>query len=123
MVTHNLENDARCYFWLFKVTGNLPGSKAVDFPSEVLGPTIYSVEGNTITLNLSNDLTQNHRFAIPGAGIASHTIAPGGGQTSFTFTVPPAGTYLCYDDLNTPVNRVMGLHGALVSMPAAASGA
>ena len=33
-----------------------------------------------------------------------------------------AGTYLYYDDLNAPVNRVMGLHGAFIVMPAAACG-
>ena len=31
---------------------------------------------------------------------------------------PPAGSYLYHDGLNGGVNRVMGLHGALVVMPA-----
>ena len=39
-------------------------------------------------------------------------MAPGATVT-FSFTVPKAGTYLYYNSLNAPVNRAMGLYGAL----------
>ncbi|HYG56545.1 MAG TPA: multicopper oxidase domain-containing protein, partial [Symbiobacteriaceae bacterium] len=40
-----------------------------------------------------------------------------GGSYSYTFTAPPAGTYLFYDSLS-PVHRSMGLYGAMVVAPA-----
>lgn len=120
MVTHNSINRAQCYFWIFKSTSpNL----APDCP----GPIIYAFEGDTITVNLKNTLPQAHRFAIPAAGKVSPTLGPGTlsspTSASFTFTVDfPAGSYLYYDDLNEPVNRMMGLHGAFIVMPNPATG-
>ena len=34
----------------------------------------------------------------------------------------PAGTYLYYDNLNPPVNRVLGLHGAFIVLPRMVTG-
>jgi FtsP/CotA-like multicopper oxidase with cupredoxin domain len=121
--------EAKCYFWLFKST-------APDIAAEVPGPTIFAFEGDTININLSNALPQSHRFAVPalqarfpGAGpFTSPTMGPGTlaspTSTSFSFTLPAgsAGSYLYYDDLNAPVNRMMGLHGALIVMPNPATG-
>ena len=50
----------------------------------------------------------------------SGPIAPGA-TFSGTFTATQSGAFLYYDNLNEPVNRVMGLHGALVVRPAAAA--
>ncbi len=48
-------------------------------------------------------------------------IAPG--ETwSGEIQVKDPGTYLYHDNLNAPVNRVMGLHGAFIVMPKEASG-
>ena len=132
MVTHNTGklpngttvgpgNPAQCYFWIYKVTAD-----GTDIPAEVPGPNIIAVEGDTITLNITNRLDESHSFDIPGAGVIVNglplkdaaTVAPGETR-SVTFTVPPAGPYLYYDSLNAPVNRVMGLHGAFISMQAA----
>ncbi|MBI5118995.1 multicopper oxidase domain-containing protein [Candidatus Poribacteria bacterium] len=129
MVTHNAANNAECYFWLFKST-----APAID--AEVPGPTIFAFEGDTITINLRNNLPTAHRFAIPsmeakfpGLGpFTSSTMAAGTPATPTTttlrFTLPAgsAGSYLYYDDLNAPVNRVMGLHGAFIVMPNPANG-
>ena len=123
MVTDNALNPATCYFWILKAS--TPG-----LDPESPGPIIFAFEGDTIALNLTNNLPQAHRLAIPALDAAfpasgpftSPTLAPGDANKAFSFTLPAesAGTYLYYDDLNAPVNRVMGLHGALVVMPVAA---
>ena len=46
----------------------------------------------------------------------SGPIQPGATKT-IEFVASRAGTYLYYDNLNQPVNRMMGLHGALIVMP------
>ncbi len=126
MVTNNVgQTDATCYFWILKAS-----AAAMDLPAESPGPTIFAFEGDTIALTLTNALSQPHRLAVPSLDkgfptsgpFTSPTLAPGAANVSFSFTLPAgsAGTYLYYDDLNPPVNRVMGLHGALVVMPAAA---
>lgn len=82
------------------------------------GPTIFAQEGDSITINIANALDEQHAFAISGTRISSSAISPGG-STSLTFTAPRAGTYIYHDPLNAPVNRVLGLHGTLVVLPAA----
>lgn len=107
MVTHEPgNNEATCYFWIYK-EANLPPSCP--------GPIIFATEGEKIDVNITNELDEDHNFFIRGV-TNSGRIAPG--QTKhFSFDAPKAGTYLYYDRLNTPVNRVMGLHGALIVMP------
>jgi hypothetical protein len=110
MVTHNAINDARCYFWIFKEN---------NFPAECPGPNIFTTTGDFVVINLTNDLDEDHAFFIPGI-VNSGPIAPGATKT-LRFKVPKAGTYLYYDNLNEPVNRVMGLHGAFIVMPRTAA--
>lgn len=98
----------RVYMWLF---ADQVGPK---FP----GPTILATEGDLLGISLTNDLGEPHAFAVSGTTINSGPIAPGQAAT-VSFTAPPAGTYIYYDPLNEPVNRVLGLHGVLVSMPQA----
>ncbi|MCK9374685.1 MAG: multicopper oxidase domain-containing protein [Syntrophobacterales bacterium] len=118
MVTHNTGqlpngavvgpgNPARCYFWIFK-DQNLPA----DCP----GPVIFTTKGYRLTVNVTNELDEPHAFSIPRLGVTTGPIAPGA-TGSVTFTASKAGTFLYYDDLNAPVNRVMGLHGAFIVMP------
>jgi FtsP/CotA-like multicopper oxidase with cupredoxin domain len=105
-------NPAICYLWIFKEDR---------FAAECPGPQIFAIEGDRVTLIVKNELTGPHAFYIPGM-VDTGPIAPGDTWTG-EFTAKDAGTYLYYDNLNEPVNRVMGLHGALVVMPkAAASG-
>jgi hypothetical protein len=93
-----------CYFWCFK-------SAALALPS-VPGPIIFALPGDTINLTLTNSLDEDHAFEIPGV-FFSGPIAPGA-TASFSFIAPAPGTYLYYDSLNAPVNRMMGLHGAFI---------
>ncbi len=110
MHTHNSINDARCYFWVYR-------SIMPDLPPECPGPIIVATKGDTINTSITNDLDEPHAFFIPGM-YDSGSIAPGQTVTgSFTATTP--GAHLYYDNLNEPVNRVMGLHGALIVMPSA----
>jgi hypothetical protein len=108
MATDNTINSAKCYFWIFKEDR---------LPPESPGPTIFTTEGDTVGINITNNLDEPHAFYIPGM-FNSGPIAPGTTAKKF-FTAGAGGTYLYYDNLNTPVNRVMGLHGALVVMPKA----
>lgn len=95
------------YVWTFK-EDNLP----LSYP----GPAIVGTEGETVSLTVTNGLREWHAFAIQAAGIETGPIAPGE-STTISFVMPPAGTYLYLDPLNAPINRVLGLHGALVSLP------
>lgn len=80
------------------------------------GPTLVCQEGDQITVNLTNSLYTPVVFSVGGTGIRHSANARD--VISFTFDAPAAGTYLYYDDQNSGVNRIMGLHGALVVMPA-----
>ena len=110
MVTHNAVNDARCYFWVYK-------SIDPPYPAECPGPVIMITRGDTLNISITNDLDEDHAFFIPGIVDSGH-IAPGATWTSGPVVVSAnPGAYLYYDNLNEPVNRVMGLHGALIVMP------
>lgn len=106
MATHNAINKAQCYFWFFKEE---------HLPAEVPGPHIVTGEGSIINVTITNALDEPHAFFIKGL-VDSGPIAPGATK-KFQFVASKAGTYLYYDNLNAPVNRVMGLHGALIVMP------
>lgn len=90
------------------------------FPSYP-GPAIFATAGDTITINVTNNLPVNvpHAFQIVGTRIKTGPI-PAGETRSVTFKVPEGGTYMYIDPLNAPINRVLGLHGAFVSLPSAA---
>jgi FtsP/CotA-like multicopper oxidase with cupredoxin domain len=85
---------------------------AMAFP----GPTLVCQEGDTLTVNLNNVLYTRVAFKVGDTTIRQTVNARS--QKSFSFAAPAAGTYLYYDDQNDGVNRIMGLHGALVVMPA-----
>ncbi|MBI4295620.1 MAG: multicopper oxidase domain-containing protein, partial [Chloroflexi bacterium] len=87
---------------------------------QVPGPFIEAIEGDTIELSLTNNLPDAHGFRIPGApGTIGSGIEIAPGKTEgLVFPAPPAGSYLYFDHLNAPVNRVLGLHGPMVVLPA-----
>jgi FtsP/CotA-like multicopper oxidase with cupredoxin domain len=92
------------FHWLFGSAGTGPS-----FP----GPVLTVTAGDDITINVTNLLLEPHAFHILGTRILTPPISPGQTRT-ITFKAPPAGTYLYIDPLNDPVNRVLGLHGALI---------
>jgi FtsP/CotA-like multicopper oxidase with cupredoxin domain len=81
---------------------------------------LRAIEGDELTVSVTNTLGEPHGFAIDGL-VDSGPIAPRATAT-VRFTAPRPGTYLYADPLGSPVNRVLGLHGALVVGPAGASG-
>lgn len=110
MVTHNSLNTAQCYFWIYKEDR---------FPAECPGPNIFTTQGDVVRLVITNDLDEPHSLFIPGM-FNSGSIAPG--QTvKKMFVAKKTGSFLYYDNLNPPVNRVMGLHGAFIVMPRTAA--
>jgi FtsP/CotA-like multicopper oxidase with cupredoxin domain len=122
MATYNPENTgATSYFWIYEMS--IPGTPDLPIPAECPGPTICCVNGDIITFNVTNMLNEPHAFSIPDLGVFSGPIAPNGIETVIVpVTANKSGAFLYYDDLNAPVNRMMGLHGALVVRPAAPSG-
>ena len=83
------------------------------------GQSLIVKEGDTISLTITNTLTTSHSFVIDGV-IDSGTIAAGQSK-SLSFAAPAAGSYMFYDKLNAPYNRLLGLHGGLAVMPSSSS--
>ncbi|MFZ2447063.1 MAG: multicopper oxidase domain-containing protein [Syntrophobacteraceae bacterium] len=110
MATNNDINAAQCYFWIYK---------EATMPADCPGPMIFVREGDFIRIKITNALDEPHSLLIPGI-FNSGPIAPGA-TVSKSFRPNKTGTFLYYDNLNAPVNRVMGLHGTMVVMPAAAA--
>jgi len=102
---------AQCYYWIYKMTAD-----GVNLPPDAPGPTICCVKGDSITVTIFNDLDEPHSFYIPGI-FDSGPIAPGA-TFNGTITASVSGAHMYYDNLNAPVNRVMGLHGGMVVRPA-----
>lgn len=74
-------------------------------------------EGEPIDITLYNDLDRPVNFRIPGVVTDGPSIAPGSSHP-FSFTAPPAGTYLFHDTVNGDLGRAMGLAGPMVVTPA-----
>jgi len=103
---------AQCYFWVYQMIAD-----GVPLAPDCPGPTIMMIKGQSINLTITNNLTRNHSFYIPGI-YDSGPIAPGA-TVNGVLTASIAGPHMYYDRLNAPVNRVMGLHGGLVVRPSA----
>lgn len=83
----------------------------------VPGPVIRTIEGDTVEIAVRNGLAEPHAFAIPDVTAAATGPIPPGGIRIARFTAPVGGTYLYLDPIDAPVNRLLGLHGALVVLP------
>lgn len=95
------------YMWTF---GDATGPR-------VPGPTLHAIEGDVIDLSITNALDEPHAFAVAGTGIMAGPIAAGA-RVEVSFTAPTPGTYIYLDPLAAPLNRLMGLHGVMVVLPA-----
>ncbi len=73
------------------------------------------IQGDTVTITINNTLSTEHSFVIDGV-VNSGVIAAGESKT-FSFVAEKAGSFLFYDNLNTPFNRLSGLHGGMAVMP------
>lgn len=77
--------------------------------------TIVAETGALVRIRVHNRLKQPHRFTIPGI-VTTGSIRPGKTK-SISFRAKVPGTYIYSDPTNPPVERVLGLHGALIVVP------
>jgi FtsP/CotA-like multicopper oxidase with cupredoxin domain len=105
------------FFWLFQ----LQGASAPSIP----GPVLFAVSGDQVTIKVTNNLDEVHEFRIVAAGKQGQDLNTGpirpGKTAVLKFTAPRGGTYMYLDPRNAPVNRVLGLHGAFIVLPARAT--
>ncbi len=111
-------------FWGYSTPDSNNG--AMQYP----GPTLIVNEGDTITVNLTNQLPQpqagNTSIVFPGhsvsasgglAGEIAMEAAPGG-SVSYSFTATHPGTYLYRSGTDADLQVEMGLMGAIIVRPA-----
>jgi len=93
-------------------------------------PTLILNQGDTVTVNLVNELPAATSLVFPGHDVQSCTGAAGtltceaaasdgvtAGTASYTFTATDAGTYLYHSGTDPDVQVDMGLFGAIVVRP------
>jgi len=85
----------------------------------VPGEQLVVQEGDTVRISIVNTLSSSHSFVIDGV-VNSGTIR-GGRSTTVQFTANQAGSFMFYDGVNAPYNRLLGLHGGFAVMPAGSS--
>ncbi len=91
------------------------------------GPTLDVNEGDTITVNLTNQLNVPVSIVFPGNvgviatgdsnGLLTKEADPNGGTAQYTFEATHPGTYLYYSGTNPAFQVEMGLVGALIVRP------
>src|SRR2546427_2735491 len=96
---------------------------------QVPGPTLIVTQGQTVTVNLTNNLPTaagNTSILFPGfnlptgssgvAGLLTREAAPGGTVT-YTFTASTPGTRAYYSGTQGDLQVEMGLYGAIIVLP------
>jgi len=81
-----------------------------------IGSGMVVNEGDTIKVNLTNNLDRDINFAIEGV-FKSDVIVSSGQIDTYIFTAPAAGTYMYTDNINGFISKSMGLFGALIVVP------
>ena len=95
--------------------GFSPDTSSLTIP----GAQLIAQEGDTVSVTIINTLGTSHSFKVDGI-VDSGTIR-GGTSKTVEFMVSNAGSYLYYDGLNAPYNRLVGLQGGLAVMPSSSS--
>jgi FtsP/CotA-like multicopper oxidase with cupredoxin domain len=115
--------------------GYAPAAIATRFCSsmQVPGPTLIVTQGQTVTVNLTNNLPNaagNTSILFPGfdvtasggvAGLLTSEAAPGGGTVTYTFTASTPGTHSYYSGTQGDLQVEMGLYGAVIVVPSSAN--
>src|SRR5215470_17058061 len=112
----------------------LPAAIAGTCPTmQVPGPTLIVTEGQSITVNLTNQLPNaagNTSILFPGFNLTSTTCstgavqgllaceAPPGRSVTYTFTASSPGTHAYYSGTQGDLQIEMGLYGAIIVLPA-----
>jgi len=103
------------------IWGFVAGDCTVPAPAELPGPELRATAGETLTINLYNDLAVNVSIIVPGfraattggiVGMFTAEAAPAGSVT-YEF-IAKAGTYLYHSGTDITTQVPMGLYGALV---------
>jgi FtsP/CotA-like multicopper oxidase with cupredoxin domain len=96
---------------------------------QVPGPTLIVTQGDTVTVNLSNNLPNsagNTSILFPGfnvtatggqVGLLTHEAVPGAGMVTYTFTASSPGTRAYYSGTQGDLQVEMGLYGAIIVLP------
>ena len=108
-VDFELIDGSTVFMYAFCETGKAP---------TIPGPIIRVREGRTVTVKITNLSTRPHGFQVPGQANSSlSSVPPSGGEATVTFTAGKPGTYFYLDPDMSPLNRLLGLHGAFVVEP------
>lgn len=101
------------YHWAFEDIDNLRSLP------QMPGPLIQAIEGDEIRLLVTNSLQEVHGFCIPGVSgeVGTGVVIDPGETRTIEFEAPKGGSYMYFDQLNAPVNRVLGLHGPMIVLP------
>jgi FtsP/CotA-like multicopper oxidase with cupredoxin domain len=94
------------------------------------GPVLCVTQGQTVVVNLTNNLTEASSIVFPGqdaavtasggsAGLLTTEAAANSGTVSYSFTASQPGTYLYESGSDVAKQVEMGLYGALVVRPSA----
>jgi manganese oxidase len=102
------------------------GSGRMQYP----GPTLVVNQGDTVTIDLTNELPVPTSIVFPGHGVVTASggaeglitreAPPGGGTVTYRFQATRPGTYLYYSGTKPALQVEMGLLGAIVVRPSAA---
>jgi len=111
------------FVWLY---GDADGGTPVQYP----GPTLIVNQDDTVTVNLTNNLTVPTSILFPGQGQVTDPAAPsgtqglltreaaaGGGTVSYQFVASNPGTYMYHSGTNPELQIEMGLIGAIIVRP------
>jgi len=105
--------------------GNAPTCPTMQVP----GPTLIVTEGQSVTVNLINQLPTaagNTSILFPGfvvtatggvTGLLTQEAAPGGTAVQYTFTATGPGTHPYYSGTQGDLQIEMGLYGAVIVLP------
>jgi len=86
-------------------------SASLDIPGEA----IIVNEGDTINITIENTLSTDHSFVIDALNVDEFIAS--GDTVNFQVSADQAGSFLYYDGIDAPNNRLAGLHGAIAVMP------
>jgi len=134
----NMPDGEAVYSWGYGCNGT-PTGFAPTLPNQncptmqVPGPTLIVTEGQTVTVNLVNQLPTaagNTSILFPGfvvtatggvTGLLTQEAAPGS-TVSYTFTASAPGTHPYYSGTQGDLQIEMGLYGGVIVLPATIPG-
>ncbi len=112
------------YCWGYSAQGDHEGHNGgrMQYP----GPTLILNQGDTVTINLTNELDRPVSIVFPGQTVTASSGQQGaltaeaapGGSASYTFTADQPGTFLYHSGTNPKIQVEMGLLGVIVVRPA-----